>query len=133
MTLSLGKLSATQQVGSEIHSHFQLVDVPTFSGEDGVAVVWGGDAVPWFPPALAALAFIAVSRIWRVFWHRPDQPTCRGRHETFRTATKDEAFELMQVHLHGSPASLPIGNGDVETRVGPSIRRIGPGVLRLLL
>lgn len=69
-TYFLGMLAVTQPVGGEFHSHFILAEVMAFSSEEGIGVGWGGDAALWLPLALAALAFIAASRIWRIFRYR---------------------------------------------------------------
>lgn len=70
-TYAVGMLAVTMQVGGEFHSHFFFLNVMTFSGDDGVGVGWSGNAALWFPLVLAAVAFISVARVWRVF--RPRQ------------------------------------------------------------
>lgn len=70
LTYTLGVLAVATQAGGEFASHFFLVEVMAFSGEDGVGIGWSGDAALWFPLALAVLVFIPASRVWRVFGRR---------------------------------------------------------------
>lgn len=69
-TYSLGMTSVAHQVGGEFHSSFFMVHVMAFSGEDGIGIGWEGKAALWFPVILAAAAFIAASRFWRIFGRR---------------------------------------------------------------
>ena len=71
-TFTLGMLAVAMQAGGEFHSQFFFVKVTAFSGEDGVGIGWTGNAALWFPLALAAIAFIAASRVWRMLGRSRD-------------------------------------------------------------